>query len=228
MNKIIGITALLFVVIIGLGLYVNSTKEKVAPIDASKVLEIQEDDHVSGDRDSQVVIYEYLDLQCPACAAYHPVVDQVKAANPNVAIVTRHFPLYFHRNARAAGAAAEAAGQQDKFNDMVGKMFEGQVLWSGLGAGAADDVFVRYAEELDLDMEAFNTYRASDEAQAKVSRDYDGGIAAGVNSTPTFLFRGQRVAPRSVEEFQGLIDAAWADIEESSVVSEEVSTTTTQ
>ena len=210
MNKIIGITGLLFIVIVGLGLYVNSTKEKIAPVDASEVLEIQETDHVSGDRNSDVVIVEYLDLQCPACAAYHPIIDEVKAANPDIAIVTRHFPLAFHRNARAAAGAAEAAANQGQFEQMVTKLFEGQALWSPLGAGAADDVFERYAQELGLDMDAFNSDRNSSVARAKVEADYSGGLAAGVNSTPTFLLQGQRVQPRSAAEFQTIIDEAWS------------------
>jgi len=123
MNKIIAITALIFVAIVGLGLYTKSNKAPVVPIDVSEVLEIAEDDHVTGDANADVVLVEYLDMQCPACGAFHPIVDQVKAANPDIAIVTRHFPLHFHRNARAAAAAVEAAAQQGEFEGMVSKQF---------------------------------------------------------------------------------------------------------
>lgn len=208
MNKIIAISAVLFVGIVGLGIYVNSTKEPVVPVDAAEVFEIQADDHVSGDRNADVVIFEYLDLQCPACAAYHPVVDIVKEGNPDIAIVTRHFPLYFHRNARAAAQSAEAAAQQGQFDAITGLMFENQTVWSGMTAGAAQNLFDSYAQGLGLDMDAYNAYKVSDEAVAKVTRDYDGGIAVGVNSTPTFMMDGQRITPRSVEDFNALIAEA--------------------
>ncbi len=208
MNKIIAVTAILFAVIIGLGLYVNGAKEAPTPVDTSKVLQIQADDHVVGDVNSSVVLFEYLDLQCPACAAFHPIMNQVKAANPDIAVVTRHFPLHFHRNARMAGAAAEAAGAQGQFDQMVEKQFEEQTLWSGLGTGAASDIFERYAQELGLDIDAFNAYRSSDVALNKVSQDFNGGTAIGVNSTPTFMLQGEKIRASSVQEFQELIDAA--------------------
>ena len=137
-----------------------------------------------------------------------PLINQIKEANPDILVVTRHFPLHFHPHARAAAHAAEAAGQQGKFEEMVTMQFEGQKLWSGLGAGAADDVFEQYGEDLGLDMDAFNTYRNSDEARAKVTRDYQSGIAAGVNSTPTFMLQGRSIRASSVTEFQAQIDAA--------------------
>ena len=231
MNKIITITALIFAAILAMGLYAKSNKPPVEPIDVTKVLEIAGDDHVSGNPDSDVVLVEYLDLQCPACGAFHPIMDEVKAANKDIAIVTRHFPLYFHQNARAAGHALEAAAQQGKFEEMTTMMFNGQQLWSGLGAGGADDVFVSYATELALDMDAFNTYRNSDEARAKVTRDYDGGVAAGVNSTPTFLLQGRKIRASSPAEFQQLIDAAKAEaatVSPESVVEESTTSTTTE
>ncbi len=232
MNKIITITVLIFAAILALGLYAKSNKPPVVPIDASTVLEIKADDHVVGNPESPVVFVEYLDLQCPACAAFHPIMDQVKAANEDIAIVTRHFPLPFHRNARIAGAAAEAAGQQGKFSQMVSMQFEGQQLWSALGAGAASDIFESYAVELGLDIDAFNEYRISDMATSKVSNDYNGGVAAGVNSTPTFMLQGQKIQARSVEEFQQLIDVAKQQAVEAPVdtpeTTEEVDATTTE
>jgi len=42
-----------------------------------------------------------------------------------------------------------------------------------------------------------------------VSADYDSGISAGVNSTPTFFLNGKQIInPKSYDEFKDLIDKA--------------------
>ncbi len=209
MKTIVAATIVIFAVILGLGFYVNSTKEKPADIDPTTVLQVKDNDHVVGDPYSSVVLVEYLDIECPACAAYHPVINQIKEANKeNIAVVTRHFPLHFHLNARAAAYAAEAAGQQGKFEEMLDKQFAGQQTWSRAGAAAAETIFEQYATELELDIAAFREYRDSDAARNKVEEDINGGIAAGVNSTPSFFLQGEKMNnPRSIEDFQTLIDA---------------------
>ncbi|MEX1068649.1 MAG: thioredoxin domain-containing protein, partial [Patescibacteria group bacterium] len=78
--------------------------------------EISDSDWVKGDKDASVVLIEYSDLQCPACAAYAPLVNQILGEfGDRIAFVYRHFPLPSHKNAEPAALAAEAAGKQGKF-----------------------------------------------------------------------------------------------------------------
>lgn len=80
---------------------------------------------------AKVTLVEFSDLQCPACAQAHPVVKQILEENKgNINFVYRHFPLSQHKNARIAAEAAEAAGEQGKFFEMVSKLFENQNKWS--------------------------------------------------------------------------------------------------
>ena len=212
MNKIIGTTITLFALIIALGLYSNSQKPESVSLEKSETFVLQDSDHVAGNPDSSVVLIEYSDLQCPACGAYYPLVEELKKTyGDRVAFVTRDFPLHFHLQARDAAKAAEAAANQGKYEEMKGLIFGNQRVWSG--NADAKNIFASYAESLELDMELFETDRASAEVEAQIDYDFAAGQAAGVNSTPTFFLNGEKIQPRSIEEFGSLFNTELGQVE---------------
>lgn len=208
MKNAIIITLVIVAVVLGLGLYANNKKAEAPVIDAAAALKVQDGDHVTGDPYADVVLVEYLDFQCPACKAYHALVKEIKTNNKEeIAVVTRHFPLPFHKNAFKASYAAEAAGMQGKFDDMADKLFEGQTDWQNVSD--PERFFLVYATELGLDAEKFNTDMNSDAVMKKVEDSRNEGLSIGVNATPTFYLQGQKLMNlKSVEDFQTLIDAA--------------------
>src|SRR3989344_3597613 len=62
--------------------------------------QIIEHDHVTGATESAKLLVEYSDLQCPACAAYYPLVKQLLSERGDeFTFVYRHFPLrQLHKN----------------------------------------------------------------------------------------------------------------------------------
>lgn len=224
MNKIVLSVIVLLGLVLAAGVYVNSQKPAEISIDKEQALTVQAADHVYGDREADVVVYEYLDFQCPACAAYFPVVQELKADLPeNVAIVTRHFPLNFHLQARDAAYAYEAAIKQDQGEGMKALLFTRQDEWSQ--NGSAITLFERYAEELGLDAEQFKADRDSEETRAIVEFGLDTGFAAGVNSTPSFFLGTEKIAPRSTDDFLALITTALASVPEQAEVADVATTT---
>lgn len=212
MQKIIIVTVVILAGILALGFYVNSTKPEVVQMTREEALTITPEDHVWGNREADVVVFEFLDFQCPACRAYFPVVEQLKeTVDPeSVAIVTRHFPLNFHIQARDAAFAYEAAYEQDRGTEMKALLFGRQDDWSGNRNAVV--LFESYAEELGLDVDQFNSDRNSELVRARVETALDSGYALGVNSTPSFYLQGEKVTPGSLEEFQALIQSAQAQV----------------
>jgi len=88
--------------------------------------------------------------------------------------------------ARAIGAlhaAAEAAGAQGRFFEMVDSLYADR--------GRVDDPHLwERVKSLDLDLERFEADRRSDEVTRRVRRDFESGIRAGVTGTPA-LFPGR-------------------------------------
>jgi protein-disulfide isomerase len=131
------------------------------------------DDHRRGEGPTLIV---YADLGCPHCASAWREI----AARP-ATIVFRHFPVASkHPRASALHAAAEAAGLQEAFFEMVDSLYEDR--------GHVDDPHLwQRAEALGLDLERFEADRRSKAVAARVRRDFESGIRAGVTSTPALF-----------------------------------------
>lgn len=182
----------------------NSVKEKTSSILTDF---IKEGDWVRGNKDATVVITEYSDFQCPACAFYY---NYIKRAHEDfggkIAVVYRHFPLRnIHANADTASLSAEAAGEQNKFWEMHDVIFENQKNWEN--DKNAKDVFIGYATDLGLNAEQFKKDLDSKELKQKIETDYQSGVTAGVNHTPTIFLNGVEIQNfRDYEEFKQIIN----------------------
>lgn len=202
-----------FIVIIGLmiwGLIAAANKTEKENANIAPVDKVTATDWVRGAPSSPVTLIEYSDFQCPACAAYFPVVEQLLAeVGDKVLFVYRHFPLDQHRHAIPASQAAEAAGDQGKFWEMYKRIFETQTDWQDLADAKA--VFAGYAQELKLDMAKYAVDVESKENLDKINNDLKSGIKAGVLGTPTFYLNGKKISPKNYEEFKKLVEDAAAN-----------------
>jgi protein-disulfide isomerase len=168
---------------------------------------VGEGDHKKGE--GKVVLVEYSDFQCPACATYEPALKQLFTDLPGqFTLVYRHFPLrQSHLNAQLAAQASEAANLQGKFWEMHDVLFAKQNEWAPVSNPTP--LFISYAGSIGLDTEKFTDDIGSDVVKAKVNTDFVGGQQARVNSTPTFFLDGKKLSnPRNYEEFRSVIEAA--------------------
>lgn len=177
--------------------------------DAGRVYDIRlnDSDWKRGNPDAKVVLVEYSDFQCPACAVYFPVVEQLLKDYPDkILFVYRHFPLtQIHKNANLAAYAAEASGKQGKFWEMYEKIFQSQRLWSD--ADNAKQTFLGYARDLFLDETAFLQDLESNVVKEKVFKDYQTGLQHQVDGTPSFFLNGKRIKnPAGYEAFKKIIE----------------------
>lgn len=179
-----------------------------AAVSQPALLALTKDDWIKGAPNAKAELIEYSDLECPACAAFNPVLEKLSNDFPNdFKLVYRHFPLPQHGNAKAAAYAAEAAGRQGKFFEMASKIFESQTEWESLPESVAKDKFKNIAPELGLDLNKFQNDLNDSSIKNSVQRDLDSGNALGINSTPTFFLNNKKIQnPRSYEEFKKLIE----------------------
>lgn len=211
-------TIFVIALVVGLGGLVwwastlNSSPE--LSFSAQEAQALTADDHIAGNANAQVVLMEYLDFECPACAAYHPVIEEVKAQyGDRVAFVTRHFPLFIHPNARNAAYAAEAAAKQGRFGDMADRLFENQREWAR--GSDASETFENYAVAMGLNMDQYRADVDSAEARNKVDSDLEKGKAMGVNSTPSFYLNGQKIDnPSGADALRALLSEALGENQE--------------
>ena len=156
----------------------------------------------------QVEILKYSDYSCPACAAYAPLEKQLKAEfGDMVQFGYRHFPLESFPHSELAAYAAEAARNQGKFLEMHDMLFNRQQEWSPTQANA-EQIFMDYAEMLELDLEQFEADLDNEEIHAKVESNLQEGIRRQVNATPTYFVDGHKIRqnPQSYEQFKSIVE----------------------
>ena len=197
----------LFTVFIGVIVFSKQNEENNGSVDTQSG-----SNHVEGGENTAVTLVEFGDFQCPACASYFPLLQQVKEEyGDSITFQFRHFPLVnIHPNAMAAHRAAEAAGNQNKFWEMHDLLYQRQQLWKDSQNPA--QVFEDYATELGLNIDQFKQDVASQSVLDVINADVKIGQDIGAQSTPTFVLNGQVLEspPQNIEGFKALIDAELA------------------
>jgi protein-disulfide isomerase len=163
-----------------------------------------DNDPSRGAVNAPVTIVEFTDFQCPACAAMHPVLEEViKSYGNRVRFVVRDFPLSQHEWAQKAAEAANAANAQGKFFEYIAILFKNQ---------KALDVasLKRYASELGLDRGQFDAALDRGVHAAEVQKDVEDARMYGVSSTPTIFINGVRLRMLTPDALKEAIDRAAA------------------
>lgn len=155
-----------------------------------------------------VTVVEFLDFECEACGAFYPVVEELRAQYAgDITYVVRYFPLPGHVNSLQSALAAEAAAQQGRFEDMYHRLFETQAQW-GEGAQEQPEVFRAMAEDLGLDMGAYDAAIADPATAARVQTDKSDGERLGVTRTPSFFVDGRLVELHEWDDLEQAIERA--------------------
>ena len=163
----------------------------------------EDDDPVYGPENAPITIIEFSDYECPYCRKWHiEVWPQLLEAYPDqIRLVYRDFPLTnIHSNATPAAAAANCAHEQDQYWEFNERLFS---MVNDLSVSG----YQGYAEELELDMVAFNECLDSGRYNDEVMADFEYAANIGVNSTPTFFVNGiPVVGAQPFDAFSQLID----------------------
>ena len=165
---------------------------------------VQPGDHVLGDANAPITVIEYASLTCSHCAHFHtqilPEIKKKWIDTGKVKLIYRDFPL--DQVAAKAAQIAECAGN-DRYFGVVDLIFRSQPQWA-----TSADPLAELAKPLRIAGLGENEIKAclANEAMSNaVIKDYQGGEAMGVNSTPTLFINGQLYrGSRTVEELDGV------------------------
>ena len=135
----------------------------------------------------KLVVVEFADYECPACAYIAPKVKEfMNTYKDNVTFVFRNFPLNtIHPNAMISAEMARIAGEQGKYWEMHDQLFTNQAEWGELSDPS--DVFVSYAKKIGMDASNTKAELAKAPYADKINADEKDGVLVGVDSTPTFF-----------------------------------------
>jgi len=138
-----------------------------------------------GNPAAPITIVEFADFECPHCALMGNILTEVIKERPKaVKVYFKQFPLPFHKMAPLASQATLAAHRQDSFWPMHDLVFSHQ-------SELSPDHFMKFAEQLGLNMMIFRTDFASPEIQQQIEAERAEGAKAGLQGTPTLYFNGK-------------------------------------
>lgn len=142
-------------------------------------------DHRIGSLNSEIIIVEYGDYECPHCGMAAPIFNRIlKEYGDDVCFVFRHFPLVnLHSNAGIAAVAAEAAGVQGKFWEFHHALFANQYDLSS-------ESILSIARDTGLDLRKFTNDWERDDLLNRVHHNIDTGNQNGISGTPAIFING--------------------------------------
>jgi protein-disulfide isomerase len=164
-----------------------------------------------GPQDAGVLMVEFGDLQCPACKAAQPKIEELVTAKPKARFVFQNFPLESMHNWAGKGAAyADCVGRasNDAFWKFIAKTYETQ---SDITAENADEKLTALADSAGVKGSEIAVCAAKPETRAHVETSIAFGKSVGVTGTPTLFVNGRSIGNLgqiSLETLKALVDFA--------------------
>ncbi|HKI06571.1 MAG TPA: thioredoxin domain-containing protein [Thermoanaerobaculia bacterium] len=147
----------------------------------------------------KLVLVEVADFQCHYCgiAAREvlPKIDEKFVSTGKVELIFLDLPLQMHPHAFKAAEAAACAGEQQMFWDMYAQLF-------GHQGALAPDKLSGYAEEIGLDIPAFQKCLSSGKHAGAIKEDMRTANNLGITGTPAFLLGSRLPGSDKVQVFE--------------------------
>ena len=184
---------------------VGAAHAQEAEVDTSTIAEM-----VIGAEDAPVTMIEYASYTCPHCANFHnSTFKKLKADYVDTGKVKFIYrEVYFDRYGLWASMIARCSGPE-KFFGISDLIYKGQSDWARAG-GATEIVeeLRKIGRLAGLESDQLEAcLQDADKAQTLVTWYQENAEEHGIESTPTFIINGEKVANQPYEDMKKLIDA---------------------
>ena len=158
---------------------------------------------VLGNPDGKIVLIEFFDYNCPYCRRVKPEMEALLAADPNVRVVYREWPILGDGSVFAARAAL-ASRNQGKYEEFHWAMMQ-------LKERAEEASILRTAEDIGLDVAQLRRDMNGPEIEEHIQTSMRLAQSLGFSGTPSFVI-GDSLAPGLIQADQmiELVDQARA------------------
>ena len=165
------------------------------------VLERDPNAPVLGNVDGDVTIVEFFDYNCPYCKRVKPEIQALMAADPDIRLVYREWPILGEGSVFAARAALAARNQ--------GKYEEFHWAMMGLQGRAEEASILNAAVEIGLDADKLRADMDAPEINEHIQTSMELAAALGFNGTPSFVI-GEALVLGFIKtaQFEGYVAAA--------------------
>ena len=199
------VLAILFVV--ATNFYKKSEDQKIENLSASSSGAPFVRDHSPsfGENKNNVVIVEFLDPQCEACKAFHPVIKKVfKEYQEESKLVIRY--LANHGNSKFVVRLLESARKQNKYNEALEVIFNTQDQWANHN-NPQPQLLWTFLPQTGLDMVKLRSDFDSNYIDGMLNLDRNDAQSLNVRGTPTFFVNGKMLKKLSYQSLLDLVES---------------------
>ena len=166
---------------------------------------------VKGSPSAKVTVVEFLDPECEACRAMHPIVKRLQNEyGERVRWVVSY--MAFHDGSMLAASALEEARDAGKFEEALDLLFEKQPEW-GSHENPRPELISDYIQSLGVPQASLATEKVIPKQRWKIDADQADGAVLGVRQTPTFFVNGVMLPEIGYEPVKQAIDIALGQTE---------------
>ena len=159
-----------------------------------------------GNRMARATVVEWLDPECEACAAMHPIVKKIiREYEDRVHFVIRYMP--FHVSYVYAACALEEARELGKFDEAMDTLFKNVGEWGDHHHPKPELIPVLLAK-IGIPKDKLEREYLIQKHSQKVEIDQADGQLVGVRGTPTFFVNGQMLDQLGEEPLRDAIEEA--------------------
>ena len=149
------------------------------------MLEADPNAPVLGNPEGDVTVVEFFDYNCPYCKQASGEVKALLAADADVRLVYREWPILGEGSVYAARAAL-AAREQGKYEEFHWALMEDRARKDEAGV-------LRIAEAVGLDVERLKADMESEAVMSHIAQSMAMAESLGFTGTPSFVIGGQAV-----------------------------------
>ena len=165
-------------------------RQQEAVIASRAALTSDPDTPVMGNPDGDVAIVEFFDYKCPYCKRAAGTIKKVVAADGNIRLVMKEFPILGPKSIKAARAALAVAKQ--------GKYEEFHWALMTEPGDMSDPHIRRVARSVGVDVDLMTRDMKSPEIQAMIARNHELAQSLQITGTPAFVI-GDTLVPGAVD-----------------------------
>ena len=156
---------------------------------------------VLGNPESNNVIVEFSDYNCPYCRRMGPIVKEALQENKDLKVILREFPV-LGEDSLTASKAALASKYQNKYEEFHFSLInnEGRIN---------EKVVFKIANKIGLDIQKLKKDMQRPEITAAIQQNMEMAQRLGINGTPAFI-AGNKLVPGAIpkNQFSELISVA--------------------
>ena len=184
----------------------NQNSNKQAILSSNSASFVKDYSVSFGENKKNVVVVEFLDPECESCAIFYPLVRKVyKDYYSEIKLVIRY--LANHKNSIFAIKILEASREQNKYEEVLGVMFDKQSIWAEHNNEKPELLWTLLTQIEGLDISKLKESMKNPKIDEIIQIDAKDAAILGVTGTPTIFVNSKPLEILSKDKLFDLVES---------------------